>query len=63
MKAYIITMVTITMILALTILNFDVIYSVVTGAHFIGHFENQMFFDNGREIYVAELHPYIKGWF
>lgn len=63
MKVYIITIVAITMILALTILNFDVIYSVITGAHFIGHFENQMFFDNGREIYVAELHPYIKGWF
>ena len=60
MKVYTIAMITITTILALTILNFDVIYSVVTGAHLIGHFENQMFFDNGREIYVAELHPW---WF
>ena len=60
MKVYIIAMITITTILALTILNFDAIYSIVTGAHLIGHFENQMFFDNGREIYVAELHPW---WF
>ena len=58
MKVYIITIVAITMILALTILNFDVIYSVVTGAHLIGHFEDQMFLYNGREIYVAELHPW-----
>ncbi len=35
----------------------QVIYNIAVGNHLIGHFENQMFFDNGKEIYVVELQP------
>ena len=61
MKVFLLAVILI--ILSLVVINFNVVYSVLNGADYLGHFKNQMFFDNGKEIYVAELHPYVKGWF
>jgi len=46
-------------ILSFIVLNYDTLKSIVSGAHYLGHFGKQIFFDNGREIYVTEL----RGWF
>ena len=45
------------MLLVITLWNSKFIYNIAVGNHLIGHFENQMFFDNGKEIYVVELQP------
>ena len=45
------------MLLVIALWNSKFIYNVTVGNHLIGHFENQMFFDNGKEIYVVELQP------
>lgn len=44
-------------LLVITLSNSRFIYNIAVGNHLIGHFENQMFFDNGKEIYVVELQP------
>ena len=45
------------MLLVIALWNSKFIYNIAVGNHLIGHFENQMFFDNGKEIYVVELQP------
>ena len=45
------------MLLVIALWNSKFMYSIAVGNHLIGHFENQMFFDNGKEIYVVELQP------
>jgi len=58
MKDLIISLIVV-VIVSLLVLNYDTVKSIITGDHYLGHFGKQIFFDNGREIYVTEL----RVWF